>query len=54
MTLIITPDMTPDEIHRHAREMRKKMKYDFTNLCGTIVLGEDAIVIQKKIRDEWE
>ncbi len=54
MTLIITSDMTPDEIHRHAREMRKKLKYDFSNLCGTIVLSEDPIAIEKKMRDEWE
>ena len=46
--------MTPEEIHRHAREMRKNLKYDFTNLCGTIQLEESPIVIQKKMRDEWK
>lgn len=46
--------MTPEEIHRRANEMRKKFRYDFQNLCGTIVLTEDPVVIQKSMRNEWE
>jgi hypothetical protein len=53
MTLIITPGMTAEEIHQHAREMRKKLQYDFTKLCGTLKLDEDPLTIQKKLRDEW-
>lgn len=53
MTLIITPDMTPEEIHRHAREMRKGLKYDFKNLCGTMTSIKDPLSIQKQMRDEW-
>jgi hypothetical protein len=54
MTLIITPDMTPEEIYRHAREMRKNLKYDFKKLCGTISITEDPVAIQKQMRDEWQ
>ncbi|MFO0360540.1 MAG: hypothetical protein ACK500_01845 [Flavobacteriales bacterium] len=54
MTLIIHPGMTPEEIHRQAREMRKKFRYDFRNLCGTIVISEDPLVVQKGMRKEWE
>ena len=54
MTLIIKPGMTPQEIHRMAREMRKNLKYDFKRLCGTIQLTEDPEVIQKRMRDEWQ
>ncbi len=54
MTLIITPGMSPEEIHRHAREMRMGLKYDFTRLCGTIQLSDDPIVAQRRLRDEWE
>jgi|JI10StandDraft_1071094.scaffolds.fasta_scaffold469218_2 hypothetical protein len=54
MTLIITPDMTPEDIHRHAREMRKNLKYDFKNLCGTISISENPLTIQKNMRNEWE
>jgi hypothetical protein len=53
MTLIITPGMTAEEIHQHAREMRKKLQYDFSKLCGTLKLDEDPLTIQKKLRDEW-
>ena len=54
MTLIITSDMTPEDIHRHAREMRKNLKYDFKNLCGTISMSENPLIIQKNMRNEWE
>jgi hypothetical protein len=54
MTLIIHPGMTPEEIHRQAREMRKKFRYDFRNLCGTLVISEDPIDVQKRMRNEWE
>jgi hypothetical protein len=54
MTLIIHPGMTPEEIHRQARGMRKKFRYDFRNLCGTIVISEDPLVVQKGMRKEWE
>ncbi|MFO0449473.1 MAG: hypothetical protein ACK52I_12580 [Pseudomonadota bacterium] len=54
MPLIIYPGMTPQEIHRQAREMRKKFRYDFRNLCGTIVISEDPLVVQKGMRKEWE
>jgi hypothetical protein len=53
MTLI-TPDMTPEDIHRHAREMRKNLKYDFKKLCGTLTLTQDPVAIQKQMRDEWK
>jgi hypothetical protein len=54
MTLIITPGMTADEIHRHARELRKNIKYDFQNPCGTISLSSDPVAIHKQMRDEWQ
>ena len=54
MTLIITPDMTPEDIHRHSREMRKNLKYDFKNLCGTISISENPLTIQKNMRNELE
>lgn len=54
MTLTITPGMTPEDIQRHAREMRRNLRYDFKNLCGTINLQEDPVHIQQRLRDEWQ
>jgi hypothetical protein len=45
--------MTADETQRHAREARKHLKYDFNKLCGTLVLSEDPLSIQKRLREEW-
>lgn len=32
---------------------RKRKQIDVHKYCGTIQLKEDALSIQKKIRDEW-
>jgi hypothetical protein len=54
MRFIIQPGLTPEELHRTAREMRKKFRYDFRNLCGTIVFSDDPLIVQKGMRNEWE
>lgn len=33
---------------------RKKTKRNIRQYCGTIKLKEDAVEIQKKMRDEWD
>ena len=36
------------------KKLRKKKGVNTKKYCGTIKLKEDALLIQKQLRDEWE
>jgi hypothetical protein len=54
MVTIIKKGMSRKEINSLLTVQRKKKKsIDIKKYCGVIVLKEDPIKLQKKLRDEW-
>ncbi|HRI46987.1 MAG TPA: hypothetical protein PK559_07785 [Ignavibacteriaceae bacterium] len=39
-------------LKRHSKTSKKKI--DLKKYCGQILLEEDPLLIQKKLRDEWK
>ncbi|MES2112615.1 MAG: hypothetical protein V4577_27930 [Bacteroidota bacterium] len=35
-------------------ERQTKKKFDAKKFCGVLKIHEDALVIQKRLRDEWD
>jgi hypothetical protein len=55
MVTIIKKGMSRKEINSLLTVQRKKKKsIDIKKYCGVIVLKEDPIKLQKKLRDEWK
>ncbi len=43
-----------EQINKKLRQMPSRKKLDARKYCGVIKLKEDPLVIQKRLRDEWE
>ena len=43
-----------DLINEKLSQLSTRKKLDAKKYCGVIKLKEDPLVIQKKLRDEWE
>ena len=43
-----------DLINKKLGQLSVRKKLDAKKYCGVIKLKEDPLVIQKKLRDEWE
>ena len=43
-----------DLINKKLNQLSSRKKLDAKKYCGVIKLKEDPLVIQKKLRDEWE
>jgi hypothetical protein len=43
-----------EEINKKLSRMPSRKKLDARKYCGVIKLKDDPLVIQKRLRDEWE
>jgi hypothetical protein len=43
-----------EQINKQLRQMPSRKKLDAKKYCDVIKLKEDPLVIQKRLRDEWE
>ena len=51
------PDIKNSKTKKHIVKIRKKRKakgVDTSKYCGTVKFNEDALAIQKRLRNEWE
>lgn len=55
MATVIKRGSTKEAITKSLQELDKKTSKGFTasKFCGTLKLQEDALAIQKRLRDEW-
>lgn len=56
MVVVLKPDADKQEIERLRKrlEIKKPKGVDTRKFCGILELNEDPLIIQKKMRDEWE
>lgn len=57
MTLVIKKGASQKEIEELSKKLsvkKKKAGFDAYKHCGVIKLKEDALVIQKRLRNEWK
>ncbi|HRH58310.1 MAG TPA: hypothetical protein PLS10_11690 [Chitinophagales bacterium] len=54
MTVRITSKDTEETIKKKLEAHSSKKKFNAKKYVGTIKLKEDPMVIQKKLRDEWQ
>jgi hypothetical protein len=43
-----------EQINQKLSQMPSRKKLDAKKYCGVIRLKEDPLIIQKKLRDEWD
>jgi hypothetical protein len=53
MVTIIKKGSTQRRINQALKKLRTQKGLDAFKFCGSIRLNEDALSIQKKMRDEW-
>jgi hypothetical protein len=53
MVTIIKKGSTQRRINQALKKLRTQKGLDAFKFCGSIRLSEDALGIQKKMRDEW-
>lgn len=55
MVAIIKKGLSPKKIREVFREIKKDKKvFKASKYCGVIKVKEDALIIQKKTRNEWD
>jgi hypothetical protein len=54
MVLILKKGASQKQITLLEQKLKKKKGVDVIRHCGKIKLKEDALTIQKRLRDEWE
>ncbi len=54
MVTVIKKGSDKKEIEEALSKMKSKKKFDAYKYCGAVVLKEDPLAIQKRMRDEWE
>jgi len=54
MVTVIKKGSDKKEIEEALSKVKSKKKFDAYKHCGTVVLKEDPLAIQKRMRDEWE
>lgn len=57
MVLVLKKGASKKEIERINKKLRllpSRKKLDAKKYCGVIKLTEDPLIIQKKMRDDWE
>lgn len=53
--VVISNKMSVNEALRHLEEMKKKKRpFNASKHCGAVKFDEDALVIQKRLRSEWD
>ncbi len=51
------PEVKKEKIKKYIVRIRKKRKakgVDTSKYCGTVKFDEDALAIQKRLRNEWK
>lgn len=54
MVLILKKGASKKEIAQIEKKLKTQGGIDIMKYCGTLKLKEDALAIQKKLRDEWQ
>lgn len=54
MTILIKKSDSLKKIKEELKKLPKAKKFDAFSFVGKITLSEDPLVIQKKMRDEWD
>ena len=54
MVTVIKKGSDKKEIEEALSKLESKKKFDAYKYCGTVKLKQDPLVIQKRMRDEWE
>lgn len=54
MVTVIKKGSDRKEIEKALSQVKSKKKFDAYKHCGTVKLNEDALEIQKRMRNEWE
>jgi ribonuclease HIII len=53
MVLVLKKGASQKQIDSIAKKLKNKSGIDVLKYCGKIKLKEDALMIQKKLRNEW-
>jgi hypothetical protein len=55
MTIVLKKGVPTSDIDKKINSEKVKQKlHDFEKYAGLITLNEDPLIIQKKLRNEWE
>ncbi len=54
MVLVLKKGASKREIESIEKKLKNKGGVDVMKYCGKIKLKEDALTIQKNLRDEWQ
>lgn len=54
MVLVLKKGASKQRMSAILKKLQTKKGVDTKKYCGTIKLKQDALVIQKQLRDEWE
>jgi hypothetical protein len=53
MVLVIKSNKDIKKVKEALAERQTKKGFDAKKFCGVLKVDEDALVIQKRLRDEW-
>jgi hypothetical protein len=53
MVLILKKGASKQKMTAIMKKLQKKKGVDTKKYCGSVKLKEDALLIQKQLRDEW-
>ena len=54
MVTVIKKGINKEEFDKKLSSLKSNKGFDSYKFCGIIKLKEDPVVIQKRMRDEWE
>lgn len=54
MVVVIKKGSSKKNMEEVLKKLRKRRGFPAHKLCGTVKFSEDALIIQKRLRDEWE
>jgi hypothetical protein len=53
MVLVLKNIEDVEKVQKVLADRKNKKSFDAKKFCGTLKVNEDALVIQKRLRDEW-
>ena len=54
MVLVLKKGSTNQQIKALSKKLKPKKGVDVLKYCGKIKLKNDALILQNKLRDEWQ
>lgn len=54
MVVILDRTSTKKDLEKFLKSLKGKKKFNAAKYCGKIQLKEDALAVQKRLRNEWE